>query len=76
MPRRKVAISLDSGTLERVDALVRRAVFPSRSQAIETAVREKLERIEKGRLARECAKLDPEFERILAEGGLAEGPAR
>ena len=68
MPRRKVAISLDSGTLERVDALVRRAVFPSRSQAIETAVREKLERIEKGRLARECAKLDPEFERILAEG--------
>ena len=72
MRRKKVAISIDSSTLKKVDDLVYRAVFPSRSQAIETAVREKLARLEQGRLARECAKLDPAFEQALAEEGLAE----
>ncbi len=36
------------------------------------AVEEKLVRLEQGRLARECAKLDPDFERRLAEEGLSE----
>jgi len=53
-------------------SLVRRAVFPSRSQAIQQAVDEKLERLEGIRLARECAKLDPAFEKALAEEGLSE----
>lgn len=44
-------------------------VFPSRSQAIEVAVQEKL-----ARLARECAKLDLDFEKALAEEGLAGEP--
>ena len=47
-------------------------MFPSRSQAIEEAVEEKLSRIERTRLARECAKLDPAFERALAEEGMTE----
>ena len=72
MPRAKVAISLDESTLERLDKLVERAVFSNRSQAIQEAVEEKLARMERSRLARECAKLDPTFERALAEEGLAE----
>jgi metal-responsive CopG/Arc/MetJ family transcriptional regulator len=70
--RSKVAISLDASTLSRLDHLVKRRVFPNRSQAIEQAVAEKLARLEKSRLAQECAKLDPTFERALAEEGLSE----
>ena len=55
----KVAITIDSGTLERVDGLVARKVYPNRSRAIQSAVSEKLARMERGRLATECAKLDP-----------------
>lgn len=72
MARSKVAISLDESTLDRLDQLVRKRVFPNRSQAIEEAVAEKLMRLEKSRLAQECAKLDPTFEKALAEEGLAE----
>ncbi len=72
MPRSKVAISLDESTLERLDKLVERAVFSNRSQAIQEAVEEKLARMERSRLARECAKLDPTFERALAEEGMSE----
>ena len=72
MARSKVAISLDESTLDRLDRLVRKQVFPKRSQAIEEAVTEKLARLEKSRLAQECAKLDPAFEMALAEVGLFE----
>ena len=72
MARSKVAVSLEESTLDRLDRLVRIAVFPSRSQAIQIAVEEKLERIERSRLARECSKLDPEFEKSLAEEGMSE----
>ncbi len=72
MARSKVAISLDESTLARLDRLVKRAVFPNRSRAIQAAVEEKLERIERSRLARECAKLDPAFEKALAEEGMTQ----
>jgi metal-responsive CopG/Arc/MetJ family transcriptional regulator len=72
MARSKVAISLDESTLERLDRLVKKQVFPNRSQAIEEAVAEKLARLEKSRLAQECAKLDPAFEKTLAQEGLSE----
>jgi metal-responsive CopG/Arc/MetJ family transcriptional regulator len=71
MPRSKIAISLDAGSLRRLDRLVREAVFPNRSQAIQQAVDEKLLRLEGGRLARESAKLDPAFEKALADEGLS-----
>lgn len=71
MGRSKVAISLDESTLNRLDKLVQKHVFPNRSQAIEEAVAEKLARLERSRLAQECAKLDPAFEKALAEEGLA-----
>ena len=72
MGRSKIAISLDEQVLNRVDRLVKEALFPNRSQAIQVAVEEKLERLERSRLARECAKLDPEFEKSLAEEGFTE----
>jgi Arc/MetJ-type ribon-helix-helix transcriptional regulator len=70
-----VAISLDESTLERLDQLVERAVFATRSQAIQEAVEEKLARLERSRLARECVKLDPTFEKALAEEGMSEDAA-
>jgi metal-responsive CopG/Arc/MetJ family transcriptional regulator len=75
MARTKVAVSLDEYTLQRLDQLVAEAVFPSRSQAIQVAIEEKLARLEQSRLARECAKLDPGFEKALAEEGLSEDVA-
>ncbi len=72
MPRFKVAITIEEQTLSRLDKLVQRSVFPSRSQAIQEAVEEKLGRLERSRLARECAKLDRAFEKSLAEEGISE----
>lgn len=71
MARAKIAISLDEATLQRLDRLVAQDLFPNRSQAIESAVAEKLQRLDRSRLARECAQLDPNFERALAEEGLS-----
>lgn len=70
MSKSKIAITLEETTLERLDELVEQAMFPSRSQAIEQAVEEKLSRLQRTRLARECSKLDPVFERAIAEEGL------
>ena len=72
MAKSKVAISIDESILTRLDRLVEKQVFPNRSRAIEEAVREKLARLERTRLARECARLDPTFEKALAEEGLSE----
>jgi len=66
----KVAITLDQKMLVRVDGLVSKRIFPNRSRAIQAAVGEKLARMERGRLALECAKLDPKVEKALAEEGL------
>lgn len=71
MPKTKVAITLDAQLLDRVDELVAQRQFRNRSQAIETALAEKLARARRTRLARESAKLDPEDEKALAEEGLA-----
>ncbi|MBK5292978.1 MAG: ribbon-helix-helix protein, CopG family [Acidobacteriia bacterium] len=71
MPKTKVAITLETQLLDRVDELVAQQRFRNRSQAIGAAVAEKLERLARSRLARECAKLDPKEERALAEEGLA-----
>lgn len=71
MARAKVAISIDENTLNRLDRLVKSHVFPNRSQAIEKAVEEKISRLDRSRLARECAKVDPAFEKLLAEEGLS-----
>lgn len=68
----KVAVSLDRDLLTELDRLVARQKFASRSQAVQEAVREKIARLKRRRLAEECAKLDPEYERSLAEEGMSE----
>ena len=68
----KIAISMERGTVECLDRLVKEHIFLNRSRAIQEAVQEKLERIERNRLSRECAKLDPSFEKAMAEEGLSE----
>ncbi|HXG27361.1 MAG TPA: ribbon-helix-helix domain-containing protein [Nevskiales bacterium] len=67
----KIAITIDDAQLRRIDQLVRARKFANRSRAIQEAVREKLERMERGRLAQECAKLQPAEEQALADEGLA-----
>ena len=69
MAASKIAITIDSDMLKRLDLLVKSKSFPNRSKAIQQAVAEKLTRLEKSRLAQECAKLDPDFEQSLAEEG-------
>lgn len=71
MPAAKIAISIDPQDLSQLDELVRRGVAASRSQLIQEAVRERLARLSRTRLAQECAKLDPEAERAEAENWLA-----
>jgi len=70
MAKIKIAIAVRSGLLARLDEIVARGAFPSRSQAIEDAIKEKLERMDRSRLARECAKLDPDDEKAFAEEGM------
>ena len=65
-----IAITVEEGLVERVDRLVRERVYPNRSRAIQDAVADELRRMDRGRLARECAKLDPEFEQAFAEEGI------
>jgi metal-responsive CopG/Arc/MetJ family transcriptional regulator len=71
MATTKVAISLDSKLLEQLDRLVAERIFRNRSQAVQDAVRDKLDRLAHTRLARECAKLDMCAERELADLSLA-----
>jgi Arc/MetJ-type ribon-helix-helix transcriptional regulator len=70
MAKAKIAVTLESSTLARLDRLVSTARFANRSQAIELAVDEKLARLDRSRLAEECAKLDPRLEQDLADLGL------
>ena len=66
----KIAITLDRNLLARLDELVQARRFQSRSQVLLEALREKLHRLDRRRLVRESAKLDPAFEQYLAEEGL------
>lgn len=67
----KIAVTIDKDLLARLDQLVAERHFPSHSRAVQEAIRDKLDRLGKGRLARECRKLDPRAEQELAEEGMA-----
>ena len=71
MPVSKIAITIDKELVKEIDLLVKSNLFPNRSKAIQEAVKEKLERLKKTRLAKECAKLEPEFEQNMAEEGFS-----
>ncbi len=67
----KIAITLDREILTTIDRLVREHMFPNRSRVIQTAVQEKVAKIEFNRLARECSKLDAKSEQKMAEEGMS-----
>jgi Arc/MetJ-type ribon-helix-helix transcriptional regulator len=71
MATSKIAITIDDRMLKQIDILVKSKFFPNRSKAIQEAVAEKLMRLEKSRLAQECAKLDSDFEQSMAEEGFS-----
>jgi len=72
MNKTKIAITLDEDYVAQIDRLVSARIFQNRSQAVQEAVGDKLQRMKRGRLAKECAKLDPVFEKAMAEEGLNE----
>lgn len=76
MRKEKIAITLDEEFIGELDRLVNQHVFQSRSQAIQEAVSEKLRRMKRTRLATECAKLQPTFEKAMAEEGMTEDVSR
>jgi Arc/MetJ-type ribon-helix-helix transcriptional regulator len=69
----KVAITIKEDLLTQIDRWVAEGRYPNRSQAIQAAIAEKLERVRRRRLAEEATKLDPNEERALAEEGFAAG---
>ena len=74
MGRAKIAITVDEEALAEIDRLVRQGVFPNRSKAIEDALHERIARLQRSRLARECAKLNRVEEQAFAdEGYIGEG---
>ncbi len=70
MSSAKIAITIEKDLLNKVDDLVKARVYPNRSQALQAAVAEQLRRLERSRLAEECAKLDAHEEQALADEGL------
>ncbi len=72
MAAAKVAITIEEDLLRRIDRLVVQKKFPNRSRAIQEAVRDKLERLDRDRLGRECAKLDKRTEQRIADEGISE----
>lgn len=71
MAKAKVAVTIDARILEDLDALIAADRFPNRSQAIEAALTDKIDRLRHTRLAREAAKLDSRQEQAEADEGLA-----
>ena len=71
MPKTKIAVTVESALLQRVDDLVAQRKFRNRSQAVESALSNAVDRLARTRLARECAKLNPKEEKRLAEDSLA-----
>ena len=72
MAAKKFAVSMEPELLSRLDRLVKNRAFRSRSQAVQIAVREKVDRLEHSRLERECRKLDRKSEQAMADEGLSE----
>ena len=72
MSKTKLAITLDEDYIAEIDHLIKKHKFMNRSQAIQEAVKEKLQKMKKSRLAEECMKLDSSFEKAMAEEGISE----
>lgn len=71
MSTSKVAITVEEETLRRIDELVANGVFANRSKAFQAALEEKIQRIDRFRLAKESSKLNQKHERKMSEEGLS-----
>jgi Arc/MetJ-type ribon-helix-helix transcriptional regulator len=71
MTKAKIAITVSPHVLTRLDAWVQSARYSSRSEAIEQAVEAHLQRLERTRLAGQCALLNIDEEQAMADMGLA-----
>ncbi len=67
MGKTKMAIKLDEQYIDQLDTYVNKHIFQNPSQAIQEAVKEKLARMKRTRLAKEFAKLDAAFEKAMAD---------
>jgi Arc/MetJ-type ribon-helix-helix transcriptional regulator len=67
----KIAVTVDAEILTRVDELVKQRAFANRSQAVEGALRDTIERVDRTRLAHACAQLDAYEEAAFADADLA-----
>ena len=70
MPVAKITVSIDKEIVSRLDGLVREGLFPNRSKAVQAALENQLSKLDRSRLAVECAKLDSSYEKELAEEGM------
>ena len=70
MAASKIAITIERETLMRLDRLVQERRYPNRSRAIQEALDEKIQKLERNRLSNELEKLDPEEEKAFAEEGM------
>ncbi len=67
----KIAISIEPSLLQKIDSLVSRKLYRSRSEVFQLAVAEQIGRLDDDALARECSKLDPTEEQAFADIGLS-----
>lgn len=66
VPKRKLAVIIDTQLIKGIDELVERGLFRSRSAAIEAALRSNATRTHDDEYEAMVAKLDPEEERALS----------
>ncbi|MCF7936072.1 MAG: ribbon-helix-helix domain-containing protein [Synergistales bacterium] len=64
-----IDVTVDEELLREIDRLIDAGFFPDRGTAIREALEEKVKRLEKARLALQCAQLDIAEEQAMAEEG-------
>ena len=62
----KITITVDEHVLADIDRLVAAGVYSNRCKAIEDALQERIAKLHRSKLVRECAKLDFREEQTLA----------
>ena len=67
MPMKKLAVTVNEDAVREIDRLIQAGLFPNRSKVIQHALDDLLSAGRRKRLARECAKLDPQEEQAFAE---------
>jgi metal-responsive CopG/Arc/MetJ family transcriptional regulator len=63
----KIVITLDENLLREVDSWVEQKLYSNRSQAVQSALFNRVIQLNQQRLEAECAKLNPQEERDFAE---------